>query len=46
MFLSTIPKELYVSPEMETSEMVMLSFLCTSPQDGHNEDVGFEDWGI
>lgn len=34
----------YISPGAEELDISTVSFICTSPQSGGSEDVGFEDW--
>ena len=38
-------KDYYELPTAEVLNMNPSSVLCSSPGDGANEDVGFEDWG-
>ena len=34
----------YVVPEVEVLELTPKQVLCTSPEDGGHEGIGFEDW--
>lgn len=34
----------YFKPEMEEIDISFLSVVCSSPEDGENEDIDFEDW--
>lgn len=34
----------YVVPEVEVLELTPKQLLCTSPEDGGHEGIGFEDW--
>lgn len=37
---------LYSSPDCELSDALGEELLCTSPEAGGNEDVGYDDWVI
>ena len=40
------PKDCYDPPKTDVFKMNLSSILCSSPGDGQNEDVGFEDWDL
>ena len=39
-------KNTYTTPEAELLRSFPLELICTSPEDGGLEDVGYEDWVI
>ena len=39
-------KKTYTTPEAELLRSIPLELICTSPEDGGLEDVGYEDWVI
>ncbi len=41
-----IKKVLYMSPDCEFEETLQEYVICTSPEAGGSEDVGYEDWTI
>ena len=34
----------YAPPRCEYDESALMDLLCTSPEDGGLEDIGYEDW--
>ena len=35
---------LYQSPHIEELDISLSAIICTSPEEGGSEDVGYEDW--
>jgi len=39
-------KQNYEKPELSELDISPWTVICTSPEPGGNEDIGFEDWSL